>query len=125
MKRHRQQMSSREIEALEARTRKVTEALLIAHAEQRMAEKGITARDIELTLKYGIAIEINSDATDEYRAVVRHAYGKPKVATCMVLGLTSGKVVTTWKNAGSDNHSTLNLYAYQWNVNVANLLEGK
>lgn len=124
MKRHRQQMKAAEIEALETRLRQITTTLLADHAEQRMAEKNVTPRDIELTLKYGQAIEIHNEAS-ELRAVIRFAYGKPKVATCLVIGLETGTIVTTWKNAGNDNHGTLNLYAYQWDVNVASLLAGR
>ncbi len=86
-----------------------------------MAQKGVTAKEIENCLKYGNGIEIHNEA-GELRAVVRHAYGRPKVAVCVVIGLGSGTIVTTWKNSGSDNHKTLNVLAYGWQVNVVELL---
>jgi hypothetical protein len=120
-RKHREQMKASEIAALEISVRKVTARILSTHAAARMAEKGVTVKEIENCLKYGIAIEIHNEA-GELRVVIRHAYGRPKVAVCLVIGLTSQTVVTTWKNAGSDSHSTLNLFKYQWNVNVASLL---
>lgn len=116
-------MKQAEIEVLEVRVREIAATVISTHAADRMTQKGVTAKEIENCLKYGIAIEIHNEA-NELRAVIRHAYGKPKVAVCVVIGLASGTIATTWKNAGSDNHSTLNLYAYQWNVNVATVLAG-
>jgi len=92
-------MKAAEIAALEISVRKVTAHILSTHAAYRMAQKGVTAKEIENCLKYGIAIEIHNEA-GELRAVIRHAYGRPKVAICLVIGLESQTVVTTWKNAG-------------------------
>lgn len=114
-------MKAAEIEALTVRIRQIAKHVISTHAAERMAQKGVTGREIELALQYGLPVEIHNEA-NELRVVVRFAYGKPKVAICVVVGFVSGTIATTWKNAGSDNHSTLNLYAYQWNVNVCSLL---
>jgi hypothetical protein len=120
-RKHSKQMKAAEIEALTVRIRQIAKAVVSSHATDRMAQKGVTGRELELCLQYGAPVEIHNEAS-ELRVVVRFAYGKPKVAVCVVVGLLSGTVATTWKNAGSDNHSTLNLWAYQWDVNVCNLL---
>lgn len=121
MRKHSKQMKAAELEALTARCRTIGAALISSHATERMAQKGVTAKEISLCLQYGVPVEIHNEAS-ELRVVLRFAYGKPKVAVCVVIGLESGTIATTWKNAGSDNHSTLNLYAYQWNINVCSLL---
>ena len=121
MRKHRQQMKAAEITALEARIHQVCSPELAGHAAQRMEQKSVSAQEITNCLRWGQAVEIHNEA-GELRAVVRHQYGKPKVAVCVVVSLETGVVVTTWKNKGSDNHSTLNLWAYQWQVNVASVL---
>lgn len=118
-------MKPAEIDALEHEIRQIVSSIgmvqVMQHAAERMQEKHITARDIELTLRFGQVIEIHNDA-GELRVVVRHSYGKPKTATVVVMGLDTGSIVTAWKNGGDDNHKTLNLFAYQWKVNLVHLL---
>lgn len=120
-RKHRKQMKAAEIGTLETHIRKVCARIIDGtHATDRMAQKGVTAKEIVNALKYGEVIEIHNEA-NELRAVVRFAYGRPKVAVCVVVGMETGTVVTCWKNAGQDNHQTLNLYAYTWNVNACAL----
>ena len=120
-RKHEKQMNGEEKAALITRVRQIAETVISTHAADRMAQKGVTAKEIENCLRYGFAVEIHNEAS-EWRAVIRHAYGRPKVAVCVVIGLETGTIVTTWKNAGSDNHATLNLNAYDLKVNVASLL---
>jgi hypothetical protein len=82
-----------------------------------MGQKGVTEREIMLALQFGKVVEIHNEA-NEPRVVIRHAYGRPKVAVCVVFGLESGAVVTTWKNNGHDNHKTLDRSAYSWRVDA-------
>ncbi len=62
-----------------------------------MAQKGVSGKEIEICLKYGHAVEFHDEA-NELRAVIRHAFGKPKVAVCVVIGLGTGTIATCWKN---------------------------
>jgi hypothetical protein len=120
-RKHETEMNEAEKAALTARIREIAETVISTHAADRMTQKGVTAKEIEICLRYGNGIEIHNEQ-GELRAVVRHAYGRPKVAICVVIGLETGLIVTTWKNAGSDNHKTLNTYAYGWKENVVSLL---
>lgn len=124
MKKHRQQMKAAEIATLEVAVRTYANPTFAQHAYDRMAEKHVTAREIELALKYGEVIEVHNEA-GTLRSVVRFPYGKPKVAVCVVLDFDTNAVVTTWKNAGSDNHKTLNLLAYSWKVDVTTLFPAR
>jgi hypothetical protein len=120
MKKHRQQMKAAEIATVESAVRTYANPTFAQHAYDRMAEKHVTAREIELTLKYGEVIEVHNET-----GTLRFSYGKPKVAVCVVLDFETNAVVTTWKNAGSDNHKTLNLLAYSWKVDVTKLIPAR
>ena len=122
MKKHENQMSAAEKEALVKRVAAIAEKGITDHAADRMAQKGVTAKEIEICLKYGHAIECNTNDPTELRAVIRHAFGKPKVAVCTVVGLTSGNIVTCYKNAGSDNHKTLDLSVYEKAMPILRML---
>ena len=111
MKKHENQMSQAEKAAIAVRVAEIAAKVISTHAADRMNQKNVTSKEIEICLKYGHAVEMH-DESDELRAVIRHSFGKPKVAVCAVVGLETGTVVTTWKNAGSDNHKTLNIFAY-------------
>ena len=115
-------MSISEIQAVEAAAHKVASVRLGSHAAERMAEKGIKPSMVEACVRYGRAIEIHNEAW-ELRVVLRHEQNR--VATCVVLGLKSGTVVTVWKNRANDNHRTLDLSVYQWKADVASILKGK
>lgn len=123
MKKHRVQMKQAEIEALEAHVRKLNCEAIGQHAAEWMAQKNVSAREIANSLRYGQAIELHNEA-GEWRAVLRHQYGRPQVAVCAVFAIERGEVVTVWKNKGSDAHSTLDLSKYNFlGLNVCNLLQ--
>lgn len=124
MKKHEHQMSEAEKAGIAVRVREIAETVISSHAAERMQQKNVTAKEIEICLKYGHAVELHDEA-GELRAVIRHAFGKPKVAVCVVVGLESGTLVTTWKNAGSDNHKTLNVFAYDKSMDILAMLGGK
>ena len=100
--------------------RQIAQTVISTHAADRMAQKGVTGREIEICLTYGSVIEVHDEA-GEWRAVIRHAFGMPKVAVYVVIGIMTGTIVTCWKNAGSDNHATLNTLAYD-RVKLSNIL---
>lgn len=121
MKKHRNMMKAAEIEGIEKRVREIAAVAISSHAAERMNQKAVSVKEIENCLKYGFAVEIHNEA-EELRAVIRFQYGKPKVAVCLVVGLETGTLVTTWKNAGSDNHKTLNSFAYDKGMPVLAML---
>lgn len=111
MKKHENQMNPAEKAAIAVRVSEIAATIISTHAADRMDQKKVTSKEIEICLKYGHAVEMHDEAS-ELRAVIRHSFGKPKVAICVVIGLETGTIVTCWKNAGSDNHSTLNTFVY-------------
>ncbi|MFI5260790.1 MAG: DUF4258 domain-containing protein [Candidatus Paceibacteria bacterium] len=121
MKKHENQMTGAEKTAIAMRVAEIAATVISTHAADRMDQKGVSGKEIEICLKYGHAVEMHDEA-NELRAVIRHSFGKPKVAVCVVIGLESGTIVTTWKNAGSDSHSTLNMFAYDKSMNICAML---
>jgi hypothetical protein len=121
MKKHENQMSEAEKAAIASRVAEIAEKIISTHAADRMDQKKVTSKEIEICLKYGHAVEFHNEAT-ELRAVIRHSFGKPKVAVCVVIGLETGTIATTWKNAGSDNHATLNTFVYDKKMPVLAML---
>jgi hypothetical protein len=124
MKKHESQMSGAEKEAIAVRVREIAETVISSHAADRMNQKIVSSKEIEICLKYGQAVELHDEA-GELRAVIRHGFGRPKVAVCVVVVLQTGTIVTTWKNAGSDNHKTLNVFAYDKSADVLAMLGGR
>ncbi len=121
MKKHENQMSGAEKAAIAMRVAEIAETIISTHAADRMAQKGVSGKEIEICLKYGHAVEMHNEA-NELRAVIRHSFGKPKIAVCVVIGLCSGTIVTTWKNNGSDSHKTLNVFVYDKSMPIVTLL---
>jgi hypothetical protein len=118
-RKHREQMSPAEIEYSESLVHGITDwNLMTHHAAERMAEKHIAKQDVVNTLKYGAVIEVTSLG----RIVVRLMKGKMK-GTCAVVSPKDKTVVTVWYNRGSDNHSTIDMSQYGWDVNVITFLE--
>jgi hypothetical protein len=124
MKKHEKDMSGAEKEAIAVRVREIAEVVISSHAADRMNQKIVTSKEIEICLKYGHAVELHDEA-GEMRAVIRHGFGRPKVAVCVVIGIETGTLVTCWKNSGSDNHKTLNTFAYDKSADIMSLLGGK
>ena len=131
-RKHRSQMSAEEITFVETLVHSINEwditatqhALDEAAYKQRptghtVGQSAITKTDILNTLKYGEVIELN----DRGRVVIRLMKGK-RAGTCAVINPATRKVVTVWYNDPRDNHETLRLSAYTWNVDVIVYLRG-
>lgn len=122
-RKHYRQMNPAEMQAIEMAVRAIAaRRAFVDHAEERMQQKKVSAKEIEICLRYGSAIEIHNEA-GELRAVIQHTFGKPAVRVSVVIALATGKVVTTWKNSVLDNHSTVDLSKYTWRVNVVSILK--
>lgn len=119
MKKHRQQMTPLESEAIEHLVRGLDVQRIARHAHDRMREKGVTEAQILQTLRTGQAIEIHNDA-NELRVLLRANVAD--WSACVVFSLDRQTVVTVWRNQVSDTHKTLRIAEYRWTVNVCQLL---
>ena len=75
--------------------------------------KEITHDDIATALQQGEVIEV----AERFRALVRLTKGE-RSGVCVVISLRDNTVVTSWYNNPSDNHRTLDLSKYQWNIDA-------
>jgi hypothetical protein len=115
MRKHRSQMNGAEIEALESFIHTRVLPNPGGHADGRMQQKGVSTKELDRALECGNVIEIHKEAW-EVRALVRHEM------VCVVVGLESKATVTTWKNALDDNHSTIDMTPYTWQVDACRLV---
>lgn len=122
MRKHVNQMLTAEVKAITDRVQAIAaRRAFIDHSQERMAQKNVSQKDIETTLRYGNPVEIHNEA-GELRALISLCFGKPKVRVCVVVSLATGAVVTTWKNAATDRHATLDKSLYGWQADVVALL---
>lgn len=78
------------------------------HVLHRMASKGVTMSMLLGCLESGRIIEVHNEA-GTLRAMLRDATG-----VCAVVDLHNRTVVTTYVNAASDRHNTLDRASYYW-----------
>lgn len=120
-RKHRLQFSTEEITYTEKLVHSINEwDFSQDHVLDRMAEKHISKNDIIVTLKWGEVIEIN----DKGRIVLRLMKGLRK-GVVVVISIRERVLVTAWYNDPRDNHKTLNLSDYNWDVDVIEYLKGK
>lgn len=119
LRKHRVQMSPDEISYAETLVHSIQPVVnpRNAHFVEEMQNDGIQLDDVIQTLRMGSIIEVN----DLGRCLVRMLQG-PKSGTCAVINIHNGHIVTAWKNNPRDNHKTLRLNEYRWDVNVAEFL---
>ncbi len=122
MRKHISSMDQTEVQAIVNRVQAIAAfRAFIDHSEERKTQKNVTARDIDITLRYGLPVEIHNEA-GELRALISLCFGKPKVRVCVVIALATGAVITTWKNAATDKHATLDVSLYGWQADVVGLV---
>jgi hypothetical protein len=87
------------------------------HLLDRMLSKGVTKKDAAITCKWGEVIAVQSNG----RIVLRLMKGMRK-GVVIVVSLSDRMLVTAWYNKPTDNHATLDLSQYAWQVNVIEYL---
>src|ERR1700722_18006405 len=115
---HRKQMTAEQIVYVETLIHSTTGwDFATDHAMLEAAKDGIKKDALVNTWRYGDVIEVN----DKGRVVMRLMKGMMK-GTVVVVAVKNRVLVTAWRNKGSDNHKTLVLSDYTWNVNVIEYL---
>ena len=97
------------------------------HTKQRMREKDITVNDIKNCFADFSIIELhqreylngNTDCRILIRGKAEDYRGRN---TCLSLSLETLRIITVYKNCGTDNHSTLDGDNYR-NISVKEILE--
>jgi len=109
-------MTEREIECAEFVAHSTSGWNLIdsVHLNDRCNSKRITPDDIINALQGGQVIEMKGDN----RIVMRSDDGFVAVAD-----IRTKTVITAWYNAPSDNHATLDLSGYTWQVDITKFMK--
>ena len=89
-----------------------------SHIKERKAKWGVSDADILAALWQGEVIEVHANNFPDVRFVMRYQSGERAICTCASM---RGEVITVWVNRVSDNHYTLDLDQYQWNVNLTSV----
>jgi hypothetical protein len=110
-RKHREQMSENEIACAEFVAHATTGWTFCnnVHLFERMNNKRITRDDVIGALQSGIVIEVQ----DGGRIAMRSENGIAAVAD-----LRTKAIVTAWRNAVTDKHSTLDLSDYTWTADI-------
>lgn len=115
---HRKQMTADEIEYVETLVHAIPAwDFTREHMVERMAQKGVSAKDAAITLKWGAVIRVQDDG----RVLLRLMNGMRK-GVCVVASLKDRTLVTAWYNKPTDQHATLDMSEYTLKVNVITYL---
>lgn len=119
--------SEKELMGLVLKNIKGKKIIIGRHAKARMVEKDIMVKDIIKALHDFSIIELHqreySDGNTDCRILIRgQAKDYKGRNTCMSLSLETLRIVTVYKNCGTDNHSTLDGDNYK-NISVKEILE--
>ena len=82
------------------------------HAIGRILEKEVQPISLAYTLKDFDIIEYKLYQNGQERVLVRSRDSFDSYHVCMVLDVSSGKIITVWLNHELDQHQTLNLSQY-------------
>src|SRR5271165_4786314 len=111
MRKHTNQMSQAERQAIRSAVLSLPVQSVIQHAKDRMAQKHVTPEQAMLAIQSGQVIELHNDA-GTLRTLLR--VDLQSTSVCVVLDLDRRAIITVWRNAVNDTHRTLDLSAYQW-----------
>lgn len=109
LRKHRKQMTPAEIHAVEARVKRVPAWVSQPYYAVRARERNVSRLEVYRAIAFGQAIE----AKDDDRVLMRGSDG-----VCVVVEIPTRKIVTVWYNSPDDQHWTLDLSQYRWNVNL-------
>ena len=114
---HRKQMNEAEIQFAETLIHAMDGWRIESdHMNERMTQKGVSAKDATVALKWGKIIRVQDNGRVLLRQVISGS------AVCVVADLVDRKLVTAWRNDAADNHATLDLSEYTLKTNVITYL---
>jgi len=89
-----------------------------AHYTDRASERHFTFQDVVQAVRTGLVVEVHNDKALALRAVVRDSKG-----TCVVVELTSQRIISVYYNDPEDKHDTINWAPYRWNQDIVELVK--
>lgn len=116
MRKHQKQMTPAERQHVENHIHGLRGWILKPHAIKRGLERVVDTDALYTTMRIGDVIEVHNDVPAQIRAVLRADLGNASI--CVAADLTNREIVSVWVNALDDQHDTLNLGNYRWQVDL-------
>ena len=117
MRKHRSLMTEEEITAVEQYVRAGMFTIRTTHALSKMAAQGIKADQVDDVLAHGLVIEVSKKKPQNtVKVLLRKTVGSFDV--CVVVAVVDGVIVTVWKTNTHDNHDSLDLSIYDWQIDL-------
>lgn len=107
---HRNDMWQTDIDLYEAEVKDRNQWLVGDYAKGRMLERGVSEKDVALTIHDGYLVEVNE--TQGLCVVMRREF-LAGYSVCVVVNSTTGFIITTWKNKHHDPSYVLDVSKYQ------------
>lgn len=122
MKKSYKQMNRSEVKALVNRIKRINDCKisLTTHAKQRMKERNINEDEIRNVFKNFKIIEFNARNDGTISALIRDKNIGQQVS--LSVDLSSGSVLTVYKNHYKDNHNSVNPDIYNPKINIMSFL---
>ena len=113
-RKHCSQMKERELTVV---TKKVKDCpfedwRVSGHLMERMIDKGINPLEIAEAIMSFSVIEYKLFHGGEERVLIRGNRTNAGYQVCVVLGTSTKRIVTAWKNRAGDNHETIKMSEY-------------
>lgn len=122
MRKRYEQMNKKEVRILVSRVKRLYDCkvTLSNHAKERMKERNIKEKDVYRVFRNFNIIEFNVKTQGGITALIR---GRDKGnQICLSIDLSTGSILTVYKNSFKDNHANVNPDLYNANINIDSFL---
>lgn len=123
MRKSYKQMNRSEVRALVSRIKRINDCkiTLSNHAKQRMKERNINEKEVRDVFNNFNIIEFNARNDGTISALIRDKNKGQQVS--LSVDLSSGSILTVYKNHYKDNHRSVNPDIYNQRIDIASFLK--
>lgn len=123
MRKSYKQMNRSEVRALVSRIKRINDCkiTLSNHAKQRMKERNINEEEVRNVFNNFNIIEFNARNDGTISALIRDKNKGQQVS--LSVDLSSGSILTAYKNHYKDNHRSVNPDIYNQRIDITSFLK--
>ena len=123
MRKSYKQMNRSEVRALVSRIKRINDCkiTLSNHAKQRMKERNINEEEVRNVFNNFNIIEFNARNDGTISALIRDKNKGQQVS--LSVDLSSGSILTVYKNHYKDNHRSVNPDIYNQRIDITSFLK--
>ena len=123
MRKSYKQMNRSEVRALVSRIKRINDCkiTLSNHAKQRMNERNINEKEVRDVFNNFNIIEFNARNDGTISALIRDKNKGQQVS--LSVDLSSGSILTVYKNHYKDNHRSVNPDIYNQRIDITSFLK--